>query len=70
MTTITKKREILLMISELEETKNPFAIALELALALKNNEIDFKHYEFLSNELFYECKRSGISTRNEICSLF
>lgn len=69
MTTNSTKREILFMISEIEETRNPFAIALKLVLSLKDDKITSNQYELLTGELFYQCERLGILTENEICSL-
>jgi hypothetical protein len=69
-TTITTHRELILQISEINETKNAFKIALNLMLALKNNEITSNEYDLLCGELFYKCNKYNIETCNEICSLF
>jgi hypothetical protein len=63
-------RNLILDISEIDETQNPFAIALKMANALRNNEITSEQYDLLSGNLFLNCKRYNIETSNEICSLF
>ena len=69
-TQTTTRRELILDISEINETKNPFFIAQKLMVALRDGKINIKDYELLSNELFLECKRNNIETSCEICSLF
>lgn len=63
-------RELLLQIAEVSETQNPFEIALSIMLALKHEVINSDQYLLLCGELQMECKRNGISTANEIASIF
>lgn len=67
-------RELMLQISEIDETRNPFGIALQMMYALKNDEITSKQYDLLAGSLEIECARYGIPTshklNNEVCSLF
>lgn len=63
-------REIHLSLAELNEHQNPFKIALLMCNALKNNQINNEQFEWFANELKRDCKLYGISTSNEICSLF
>lgn len=69
MTTSTL-RELMFQISEIDETKNPFRIALNMTIALKNNQISNEQFELLAGDLFKACKIYNIETSNEICSLF
>lgn len=63
-------RNLMLDISEIDETRNPFEIALKLVKALNNNEITSTQYDLLCGNLQINCERYKISTKNEICSLF
>ena len=63
-------RNLMLDISEMDETSNPFTIALKMMNALKNEEITSNQYELLAGDLQTECNRYKIETSNEICSLF
>ena len=63
-------RELMLQISEIDETRNPFNIALEMMIALKNNEITSNQYDLLAGDLQINCLRYNIQTSNEICKLF
>ena len=65
-----KVRELILDIAEVDETRNPFAIALKMVKALHNKEISLEDFELLSGELQFWCVRFKIETSNEICSLF
>lgn len=63
-------RNLIFDISEIDETRNPFSIALNMAIALRNNEITSEEYTLLLCDLFLNCKRYNIETSNEICSLY
>lgn len=63
-------RELMLQISEMDETSNPFTIALKMMNALQNGEITSKQYLLLAGDLQIECERYRIETSNNICSLF
>ena len=63
-------RELMLQISEIDETRNPFNIALQMMIALKNNEITSNQYDLLAGDLQINCLRYNIQTSNEICKLF
>lgn len=63
-------RDLMLQISEIDETKNPFNIALQMMEALKNDEITSNQYDLLAGDLQMACLRYHYDTSNEICSLF
>lgn len=63
-------RELMLQIACIDETRNPFQIALLMMNALKNGEISNEQFEYFSDELKRECQAFGISTKNEIVKLF
>lgn len=63
-------RELMFQISEIDETKNPFEIVLQMMNALRESEITFEQFKLLFGNLKMECQRYNISTSNEICSLF
>lgn len=63
-------RDFILEISEIDETRNPFEIALKLANALRVRSITFDQFQNLWKELKFECQRNGISAKNDVCSLF
>lgn len=63
-------RNLMLDISEIDETTNPFEIALKMMNALENGEITSNQYLLLAGDLQTECNRYKIETSNEICSLF
>lgn len=63
-------RELILQIACIDETRNPFKIALEMMGALKNGEITEAQYEYFADELQRECRANGIPTENEIMKLF
>lgn len=63
-------RNLMLEISEIDETRNPFKVAYNIMIALKYGEITSDQYTLLTGELQFNCIRYGIETKNEICSLF
>lgn len=63
-------RELMLQVSEVEETKNPFAVVKNMMTALNNNEITSEQFELLGGTLQMNCRRYNIPTENEIISLF
>lgn len=63
-------RNLMLDISEIDETTNPFEIALKMMNALENGEITSNQYLLLAGDLQTECNRYKIETSNNICSLF
>ncbi len=63
-------RELMLQVSEVSETKNPFAVAKNMMDALNKNQITSKEFELLSGTLHINCSKYNISTENEIVSLF
>lgn len=67
---MTLHREILLDISEIEESRNPFAIAFKMMKGLSEGKLKSSEYENLSKELEHECKKNDILTENKVCSLF
>ena len=63
-------RNLIFDISEIDETRNAFAIALKMMHALRDDQITSEQYNLLAGDLFLNCKKYGIETSNEICSLF
>ena len=63
-------RDLMLQISEIDETQNAFSIAYQIMYALQQNEITNNQYELLIGDLKMNCFRYNLSTSNQICSLF
>jgi hypothetical protein len=63
-------RELMFQISEIDETRNPFEIVLQMMNALRESKITFEQFKLLFGNLEIECQRYNIPTSNEICSLF
>jgi hypothetical protein len=63
-------RELMLQVSEVSETKNPFAVAKNMMIALNENQITSEQFELLTGTLEMNCRRCNIATENEIISLF
>lgn len=63
-------RNLMLDISEMDETSNPLEIVVKMKNALQNGEITFNQYLLLAGDLQTECNRYKIETSNNICSLF
>ena len=62
-------RELMLQISEIDETRNPFNIALQMMIALRDNEITSNQYDLLAGDLKINCLRYNIELSNEVCKL-
>lgn len=52
------------------ESLNAFGYAYRLAISLRLNTITIEQYDSLAAELKFYCEKFGITTKNEICSLF
>jgi hypothetical protein len=62
-------RELLLDISEIDETRNPFSIARKMVAAIKTNEIDPRQFELLTGTFYQTCGREKIHIPNQVCQL-
>jgi hypothetical protein len=63
-------RELMFLVSEIDETRNPFAIAIKIMKALKTEAITPNQYDLLCGDLKRNCDREKISYQDAICSLF
>ena len=64
------KRELHLLLAEVETTTDAFNFALNLMFSLKRGVVTFEEYDMFSGDLQQLCQRQGIKTSNEIASLF
>jgi hypothetical protein len=66
---ISKLRDLILDINEINETRNPWAIARKMVDAIKTNEIDSREFELLTGTLYQTCGREKIHIPNQVCQL-
>lgn len=63
-------RELLLQISEIENTEDAFKVAYNMMISLRDDKITSEQYDMLADDLQTYCEAFKIPTKNEILSLF
>ena len=63
-------RELLLQISEIENTEDAFRVAHTMMISLRDDLITSEQYDMLAEDLQFHCISFDIPTKNEILSLF